>query len=119
MSMTTHQTYSDLTPWKPALTVVPEKWTALSMTLTSSIVDAKRIYIMEARYDAQGIALLLQSWGLSWQLIMAALLWEHKEQLPQITLHDTTHVLSHIAEVEHIVQCIVDDDLPILLNPPY
>jgi GTP pyrophosphokinase len=112
--------YSDLTPWVPAPTQLPEDWVALSNDLAEQVKGSLRAYVLGMKYDAQRVGDLLRSWGLPWQVVMAGYLWEYDEdKIHSANLRDVDSVIRHIGEANIYSTYIEDGVLPPLLTPPY
>jgi len=110
----------DLRPWKPVSTVPPEEWMALFRELEFTTRGTPRQYILDAKYDAQGVGDQLCEWGLPWHVVMAGYLWEYsEEQIRQIHLEGVELVLSHIKESITYANYIETENLRPLLVPPY
>jgi (p)ppGpp synthase/HD superfamily hydrolase len=117
-----NQLYPDLTPWKPTPTQLPQDWIHFSNTLAEQTKGMHRTYtFLNAKYDAQRVGTLLQSWGLPWQVVMAGFLWGYnEEQFGQCDdLQDKEQVLSHIGQAKNYYHYIQNENLPPLLTPPY
>src|SRR6266571_5080556 len=118
--MTVAILHSDLTPWKPMPTQIPEPWMKLAQELEQEVKGSQRAYIMKVKYDARRVGNMLRSWGLPWQVVIAGYLWEYeKELILQANLDDKDEVLSHIDESNVYSKYIEDEKLPPLLTPPY
>src|SRR6266581_3099199 len=118
--MTVAILHSDLTPWKPMPTQIPEPWMKLAQELEQEVKGSQRAYIMKMKYDAQRVGNMLRSWGLPWQVVIGGYLWEYeKELILQTKLDDKDEVLSHIDESNVYSKYIEDEKLPPLLTPPY
>src|SRR6266571_3233424 len=118
--MTVAILHSDLTPWKPMPTQIPEQWMKLAQELEQEVKGSQRAYIMKVKYDAQRVGNMLRSWGLPWQVVIGGYLWEYeKELILQANLDDKDEVLSHIDESNVYSKYIEDEKLPPLLTPPY
>src|SRR6266566_5362413 len=118
--MTVATLHSDLTPWKPMPTQIPEQWMKLAQELEHEVKGSQRAYIMKVKYDARRVGNMLRSWGLPWQVVIAGYLWEYeKELILQANLEDVDVVLSHISEANLYARHIEDENLPPLLTPPY
>src|SRR4249920_3141667 len=111
---------SDLTPWKPTSTDIPESWMKLAQELEQEVKGTQRAYILKVKYDAQRVGNMLRTWGLPWQVVIAGYLWEYeKELIVQANLDEMNEVLNHIDESNLYCKFIEDENLPPLLTPPY
>src|SRR6266566_5346413 len=118
--MTVANLHSDLTPWKPMPTQIPEPWMKLAGELAQEAKGSPHAYVLKVKYDAQRVGDMLRSWGLPWQVVIAGYLWEYeKELILQANLDDKDEVLSHIDESNVYSKYIEDEKLPPLLTPPY
>ena len=118
--MTVANLHSDLTPWKPMPTQIPDQWTKLAEELAQEAKGSPHAYVLKVKYDAQRVGNMLRSWGLPWQVVIAGYLWEYeKELILQANLDDKDEVLSHIDESNSYCKYIEDEQLPPLLTPPY
>jgi len=118
--MTVSNLHSDLVPWQPTPTEIPEAWAKLAQELEEQVKGSQRAYVMKVKYDAQRVGNMLRSWGLPWQVVIAGYLWEYeREMIVQANLDETNQVLSHIDESDLYCKCIEDEKLPPLLTPPY
>ena len=118
--MTVANLHSELTPWKPMPTQIPEAWMRLAQELEQEVKGSQRTYVMKVKYDAQRVGNMLRSWGLPWQVVIAGYLWEYeKELIVQANLYEMNEVLSHIDESNLYYKYIEDEQLPPLLTPPY
>ncbi|HZU66079.1 MAG TPA: ACT domain-containing protein [Ktedonobacteraceae bacterium] len=112
--------HSDLTVWKPEPTVLPEKWVELANKLAAQGKGSLHRYVLNVRYDSQAVGDTLRCWGLPWPVVMAGYLWEYdKEQIRSSNLDDTDDILSLIDEANFYASNIEDDNLLVLLKPPY
>src|SRR6266581_8530866 len=118
--MTVANLHSDLTPWKPMPTQIPEPWMKLAGELAQEAKGSPHAYVLKVKYDAQRVGDMLRSWGLPWQVVIAGYLWEYeKELILQANLDEMNEVLSHIDESNSYCKYIEDEQLPRLLTPPY
>ncbi len=118
--MTLANLHSDLIPWKPMPTQIPESWMKLAQELEQEVKGSQRVYIMKVKYDAQRVGNMLRLWGLPWQVVIAGYLWEYeKELIVQANLDEMNEVLNHINESNLYCKYIEDEQLPRLLTPPY
>src|SRR5437764_12917672 len=91
--VTTAERRIDLTPWKPAATIMPEAWERLVETLAQESRGLQHAYLLNVRYDSQFVGDLLRSWGLPWQVVVAGYLWEYdRERIRQTDLSDADRV---------------------------
>jgi (p)ppGpp synthase/HD superfamily hydrolase len=118
--MTVANLHSELSPWKPMPTQIPEAWMRLAQELEQEVKGSQRTYVMKLKYDARRVGNMLRSWGLPWQVVIAGYLWEYeKELILQANLDEMNEVLSHIDESNLYCKYIEDEQLPHLLTPPY
>jgi (p)ppGpp synthase/HD superfamily hydrolase len=112
--------HTDLTPWKPMPTRIPEAWMKLAKDLAEEAKGSQRAYILKIKYNAQRVGDMLRSWGLPWQVVIAGYLWEYdKELIIRANLDGVDEVLNHINESNLYCKYIEDENLPPLLAPPY
>jgi (p)ppGpp synthase/HD superfamily hydrolase len=112
--------HSDLIPWRPMPSQIPEQWMKLAEELEQEVKGSQRVYIMKVKYDAQRVGNMLRLWGLPWQVVIAGYLWEYeKELIVQANLDEMNEVLNHIDESNLYCKYIEDEQLPRLLTPPY
>ncbi|MBV9019213.1 MAG: AAA family ATPase [Ktedonobacteraceae bacterium] len=117
------QEYPDLIPWTPVPSELPVAWVQRIATLAQETRGTPRsphAYALNAKYDVQEVGVLLHSWGLPWQVVIAGQLLQYDETLIcQSALSDIERVLAHVREAIHYMHCIEEDDLFTLLQPPY
>src|SRR5579875_2464510 len=112
--------HADLAVWKPEPTAIPERWLELVNRLATQGKGSLHRYVLNVRYDSQGVGNTLRSWGLPWTVVMAGYLWEYdKEQIRASNLEDVDIILSHIDEANLYAHYIEDENLLVLLKPPY
>ena len=112
--------HSDLLAWKPASTSLPSDWLDLAKSLRQEVKTSPHAYVLKMRYNAQRVGDLLLSWGLPWQVVMAGYLWDYdEEQICVAHLSDAETVLRYINEANAYIRDIEDENLPLLLFPPY
>jgi GTP pyrophosphokinase len=100
--------------------VIPEAWMKLAQELEQEVKGSQRAYIMKVKYDAQRVGNMLRSWGLPWQVVIAGYLWEYeREFIVRANIDEVNEVLRHIDESNFYCKCIEDENLPLLLTPPY
>jgi len=111
---------TDLTPWKPTPTLIPEEWMNLIDRLENEAIGNSREYIMRVRLNACGVGDLLRSWGLPLDVVLAGYLIEYdKKPLRSTNLERVDKVLNHVSEAFRYINYIEDEKLPPLLTPPY
>jgi GTP pyrophosphokinase len=112
---------TDLTPWQPEPTIIPNEWRQFIQELEQQSGRRTRQYLLESvPYDAQGTADLLISWGLSVSTVMAAYLLENDHQLISASgLEKADEVVRHIQETIRYADDFDAERLPPLLTPPY
>jgi (p)ppGpp synthase/HD superfamily hydrolase len=112
--------HSHLAPWKPIPKQLPGDWMELAGTLAQEAKGSQRTYVLKVKYDAHRVGNLLHSWGLPWQVVMAGYLWEYdQKQIRRANLDGVDQVLNHITEANLYASYIEDENLPLLLTPPY
>ncbi len=106
--------------WRPTPTVLPPNWITLVKELRQQDKSLSHAYILDMRYNSQLVGDMLCSWGLPWQVVIAAYLWDTDvEQIQCANLPDTDRVMSHIIEANVYIRHIENENLSLLLYPPY
>lgn len=113
----------DLTPWKPTMTPLPEKWVEFVERLDQQMKGSPQkspIYILDVRYSAKRVGNQLREWQVPWEAVIAAYLWEYDEELIQNSgLPDTDAVTNCKRQATLYARAIEAEDLVLLLTPPY
>ncbi len=106
--------------WKPTPQELPNAWSNLTYRLLEELRGTPHHqFILYAKYDGYAVGKLLHKWGLDWQLVIAGYLWECDQQVRETKLDGHEQVLRHIRDAVSYVRYIEDENLPVLLTPPY
>jgi GTP pyrophosphokinase len=114
---------TDLTPWKPVPTPLPEEWEVCIKDLVQQSQGTPRsslAYTLNVRYNAQAVGDLLRSWGLPWPVVVAGYLREYdKSSLPLKQMPEGELILQHINESIRYATNIEEENLSPLITLPY
>jgi hypothetical protein len=114
---------TDLTPWVPSPTTLPEEWETFINNLVQQSKGTLRsplAYALNVRYNSQCLGDLLRSWGLPWPVVVAGYLREYDESsIPWKLLPEGEQILRHIKESIRYAHYIEDGNLSSLITPPY
>src|SRR6266567_1081089 len=93
---------TDLIPWVPSPTTLPEEWETCIKNLmqqSKGTIRSPLSYALNVRYNSQYVGDLLRSWGLPWPVVAAGYLREYDESCtPWHHLPEGEQILRHIKE---------------------
>lgn len=114
--------HADILPWKPIPTSIPREWAALLKVSMPQNPQTPHIEGFDIKHDPQLVGERLRDWGLPLHIVLAGYLWNCDQDQLRIEARNISgneQVINHINNIIQYLTHIEDENLALLLTPPY